>query len=107
MWIRSQKRKMLVKVTSVYIYEKLDGTFMIKGLNECCVGYQDDDFFNLGTYGTEERALEVLDEIQKHIVSLELARKGNHFENLARDCYSAYEFERRSEAICIYQMPEE
>ena len=106
MWIRSQDGKKLVKVTSVHIYVKSYGTFAIEGLNECSAGYVE-DIFDVGEYETEERALEVLDEIQKHIVSLELARKGNHFENLARDCYSAYEFERRSEAICIYQMPKE
>ena len=70
MWIRSQDKKRLAKVTSVHIYEELDGMFMLKGLNECCVGYQDDDYFNLGEYETEERALEVLNEIQNEISEL-------------------------------------
>ena len=96
MWIRSQDKKTLVDAGSLFA-----NNLKVFAYDKASVAY------TLGEYETQERALEVLDEIQKHIVSLELARKGNHFENLARDCYSAYEFERRSEAICIYQMPEE
>ena len=69
MWIRSQDERKLAKVTSVHIYKEPNGMFMIKGLNECCVGYQVSDYFNLGEYETQERALEVLDFIQQSIIS--------------------------------------
>ena len=96
MWIRSQDKRELIDASHAYVNE----------IN-CIISVCGEGYCELGEYETKERALEVLDEIQKHIVSLELAIKGNRFENLARDCYSAYEFERRSEAICIYQMPKE
>ena len=107
MWIRSQYRKMLVKVTSVYIYGKLDGTFMIRGLNECCVGYQDDDFFNLGTYGTEERALEVLDEIQESIARDVFYRTEDCIRAVNTLIDDTPSFLNEMQNGLIYQMPKE
>ena len=106
MWIRSQDRKKLVKVTSVQFYKASNGMFLFEGLNECCVGYQDDDYFNLGMYKTEERALEVLDEIQNRIVSLEIVRNTDYFNKLA-SISSENDFTKDSEKVCIYQMPKE
>ena len=56
LWIRSQDKTTLEKVQALQICENPDGTW----------------FFNsgliLGEYKTKERALEVLDEIQKYIL---------------------------------------
>ena len=105
MWIRSQDGKKLVKVTSVHIYVKSYGTFAIEGLNECFAGYVE-DIFDVGEYETEERALEVLDEIQKSIVSLEIVRNTDYFNKLA-SISSGNDFTKDSEKVCIYQMPKE
>ncbi len=61
LWIRTQDRKGLVKVNAIFI----DDTNMIDNgyvtiYSQCCE-------YELGTYPTKERALEVLDEIQKFI----------------------------------------
>lgn len=58
LWIRSQNKKQLSKSNKIYIkllnteYEILSG----------------DVFYILGSYKTKERALEVLDEIQRFII---------------------------------------
>ena len=54
MWIRSQDGKRLIKTEVIGIYDK----------NLWC----DDVNEKLGTYETEERALEVLDEIEVYLI---------------------------------------
>ena len=54
LWVRSQDRKRLLKVDLLSIKDFFN--------------IVSDDFYVLGTYETEERALEVLDEIQGKIV---------------------------------------
>lgn len=58
MWIRSQDKEVLTKV--IDIYKQADTNeiwaYSDKGIKNC-----------LGFYATKERALEVLDEIQKYI----------------------------------------
>ena len=54
LWIRNQDKENLVKVNEVYVEERLI---------EC------KDTI-LGVYKTKERALEVLDEIQCHLVNI-------------------------------------
>ena len=65
LWIRSQNKMMLLKIDNAFID---DGTI--------CT-YSGDDAFILGEYATKERALEVLDEIQKLLTPqvCELAKK--------------------------------
>lgn len=60
-WIRSQDRKRLVKVEDARILGCSDGCSDIWANNNC----------NLGKYSTEEKALKVLDMIEKHIDGLE------------------------------------
>ena len=62
LWIRSQDKKRLVKVDYVYI----EPTY---GLEICCGSYHCLNQ-NIGTYTTNERALEVLDEIEDLMRSL-------------------------------------
>lgn len=61
MWIRSQNKKSLCNPTFVSIYEETKGfTFYVDGEK-----YEDKI---IGRYPTEARALEVLDEIQAHVI---------------------------------------
>lgn len=70
-WIRSSKKKNLIKCESLSI---LDGKDVYSNDKKC---YEYDKYTicemwehgvtPLGTYKTEERAIEVLDEIQEHI----------------------------------------
>ena len=57
LWIRSQDRIKLIKVDEVKIET-------VKGGNTFIYSHTTD----LGTYTTRERALEILDEIQKDII---------------------------------------
>ncbi len=56
-WIRTQ-RMSLVLVLCVWYYK---GSLRARSIDECV--------FNIGEYQSEERAVQVLDEIQKHIQS--------------------------------------
>ena len=53
LWIRSQDRKTLLKMNRIYVFSQ---TIFAE--------YIDNREIDLGTYKTNERALEVLDEIQ-------------------------------------------
>ena len=64
LWIRSQNRLGLVKTTDVCINYNNQKSIIANFRN---LGNGDDDYFPLGEYDTEERALEVLDEIQRLI----------------------------------------
>lgn len=55
LWIRSQDKKRLIKVS--YIDIGIEGNVIF--------GHITDGYMPLGEYDTENRALEVLDEIQK------------------------------------------
>lgn len=59
MWIRSQSKKALLNVSSIHILK--DGGMSLM----CCVVAGCD--YELGVYSTEEKALKVLDEIQRKI----------------------------------------
>ena len=65
LWIRSQKnnkiRPILIKVESLELGDDLEGM-------DCIVA---NNLYNLGTYKTKERALEVLNEIQRLIEDLQ------------------------------------
>ena len=57
MWVRSQDKKTLVKVDKLIIaYDTDEKIYEIHNVYD-----------SLGTYNTKERAIEVLDEIQKKI----------------------------------------
>lgn len=71
LWIRSQDKEILTKIDSIhYYYDEDNNTHNIDGV-----------YYILGTYKTKERALEILDEIQRFIYSqgksyVELNEKG-------------------------------
>lgn len=57
LWVRSQSKKILMKVTKVHIW----------GGDILASGYTEFDEI-IGEYNTKERALEVLNEIQNYIL---------------------------------------
>lgn len=70
MWLRSQNGKRLVNVNMIVAE---------KGTGNCCVvasvdGNIDNSFI-AGEYETEERALEIINEIQERIISNQIASK--------------------------------
>ena len=80
-WIRTQNKKALIKVNELFIVKHYED-YMI-------MDYPNDNVnsgLNLGVYKTQERALEVLDEIQEYI---------------QHDCID------RDFVATIYQMPKE
>ncbi|WP_069649666.1 hypothetical protein [Caloranaerobacter ferrireducens] len=66
MWIRSQDKKMLIKANVIQVCSLDDEYTQIWGyVNE--ISEPQYNGFILGEYKTEERALEVLDDIQNRI----------------------------------------
>lgn len=61
MWIRSQNRDVLVNVNDICFNKLNIHSEIIYQFR--CYGYGD-DYYILGEYSTEEKALKVLDEIQ-------------------------------------------
>ena len=91
LWIRSQDKKSLVKVSRLDVSAltgngELTGQGLIRNLYD-----KDEDW--LGIYATEERALEVLDEITKRKDELDKS----YFLGM----------EEASFVSSIYEMPEE
>lgn len=88
MWIRSQDKTVLVKVFDFRVdcCIGLDGEYYIQGNLD-----SNYDSYILGTYKSKERAIEVLDEIQKKIIDFEFGK--------ANECLISNEV--------VYQMPEE
>lgn len=67
LWIRSQDRESLTKVSDVeYTYKKGDLYTDVRGKHY--IGTYYDNLKILGEYKSKERALEVLDEIQRYIL---------------------------------------
>ena len=60
MWIRSQNKKNIIKVNEVLICTMDDNKYFIEG-------FWDRGSDTLGIYSSEEKALKVLDEIQRII----------------------------------------
>lgn len=66
LWIRSQNRAALVKVDELYV-QKNYGEYLV---TDVPIDYPNNETYagiNFGTYKTKERALEVLDEIQRKL----------------------------------------
>jgi len=82
LWIRSQDRDELIKADNIYITTCNEGWAIRSGIA-------------LGKYRTQERALEVLDEIEKLLKGNILSHHINKF-----DIYNG-------ENIKIYEMPKE
>jgi hypothetical protein len=59
LWVRSQDKTTLIKCSEIYIAE--EKSYLIKEASSSHI---------LGAYKTIDRALEVLDEIQRHLIWL-------------------------------------
>lgn len=62
LWIRSQDKRILQKVDNVYLNANYDN-------RRICTNDSRDYESDLGEYKTEERALEVLDEIEEFLIN--------------------------------------
>lgn len=80
MWIRSQSKETLLKVTKIFIQN-----------NEIFANMEDGFDEMVGEYKSKERAIEVLDEIQTHISRYKVLE--------VDECLEAEDV--------VYQMPEE
>lgn len=99
LWIRSQDKERLVKVEYLeYFYKKVHYANEEKPREEHYnIGayISNEQFIILGEYATEERTLEVLDEIQKKIILINLGHDfGSPMVDLKNPTY-------------IYEMPKE
>lgn len=63
MWVRTQDKETLVKADKLYI-DKNNNKYTIN-FDSCT-----DRWYILGTYKSKERAIEVLDEIQKLLIAM-------------------------------------
>ena len=66
MWLRSQNRDVLVNVNDVCFYKVKKDSEIIYQFR--CYGYGD-DYYILGEYSTKEKAMKVMNLIQRQIVS--------------------------------------
>lgn len=90
LWIRSQDKERLRLVDSLRIYQEDEGQIDFNIQDGGCI---------LGTYKTKERALEVLDEIQKLLVGyINAEAKGNQANGILGTTYIK---------TCFYEMPKE
>lgn len=81
MFVRSQNKEVLVNVNDVCFYKMKKDSYQFR-----CYGYGD-NYYILGEYSTQEKALRVMDMIQKQIAfcseSYEIVRpvlKSDNFE---------------------------
>lgn len=100
LWIRSQNRKKLYKVTNLDI--KTHTTYSNYGSYERTAIFNDNII--LGDY-EEEKALKILDEIQKAILYIGLPDEEliQHFKGKCIGSFSA----NSKSYVVIYEMPEE
>ena len=104
LWIRTQDRECLTKVNHLYINEKGNNIYEIS---------QEDDI-PLGKYISKERALEVLDEIQKKITPVTIIRQ-THPTKYIDDkktisdtvLYIQEDVDVKKVGMIIYEMPKE
>lgn len=104
LWIRTQDKSRLIKVNSLQ-YEELRKTYYISGY---C--FNEVDSCVLGTYTTEKRALEVLDEIQNILKpKMFLKSNGGAFVSNDNDLHIINPTYEKIEPLgtYVYEMPEE
>lgn len=100
LWIRSQDRTTLIRSYEIYISEYGKDSYVIKAKRTSHI---------LGSYNTFERALEVLDEIQKlfepKIILKSIKEIAQTLDGVYYTNPNEYEIEQLSSYV--YQMPEE
>lgn len=110
LWIRSQDKRILIKVYNIFLNANYDN----KRINT----YDGDSNITLGEYKTKERALEVLDEIEKTLKpQLTIKDNGKTIgPDDIRELYTSFEgaiikegatYELKEFSNFVYQMPAE
>ena len=89
LWIRSQDKRILQKVDNVYLNANYEN-------KRICTNDSRDYESDLGEYETEERAIEVLDEIHRLLINLQCLE-------VAPDVYKII----KGNLNCVYEMPQE
>lgn len=112
LWIRSQDKTRLIKVNNVqYTYIKGDLYSDVRGKHY--IGTYYDNLEILGEYATKERAIEVLDEIEKLIKPITIFQNcqvdKSTIEKIKEIGYCMVNNDARVEQIsqAFYQMPED
>lgn len=107
LWIRSQKRGEIMKVSYLEIDEEGKEKFLIIARNG-------DPYFDqcLGLYKTKERALEVLDEIQNILKPRLLIRRNDDNDKvllgaLQKGVTQTIDTEYKELSTYVYEMPKE
>lgn len=85
LWIRSQDKERLINANALNIYNVNENRYIIENYS-----------IILGEYNSEERAKEVLDEIQNYMIKGSFAK----IENKLGECINL-----KPNPIIIYQMP--
>lgn len=104
LWVRSQDKRLLQKVNNIF----LEANYENKRIST-----YDGDNVELGEYETKERALEVLDEIEKLIKPITIFQNcqvdKSTIEKIKEIGYCMVNNDARVEQIsqAFYQMPEE
>lgn len=90
LWIRTQDRTTLIRSYEIYIVEQ-QNMYLIRAKRTSHI---------LGSYSTFERALEVLDEIQRRLIKLQLV-------SLEEKGQARKDAVINDNLKCVYEMPEE
>lgn len=94
LWIRTQNKKQLLLINTIALAEDEIGLLLGYGIDgKVKTG--------LGEYESDERALEILDEIQDCMTI-----DHTHYEDKHNTCYQECGF-YKSDILLIYEMPEE
>ena len=110
LWIRSQDRTNLIKVERILCEEYAISNISAK--NYKLRGFTKDYNSTIATYTTKERALEVLDEIQRLITPTINWNPIIKHEIKPEDTYTRTTFERYEQSVevlpyYVYEMPKE
>lgn len=90
LWIRTQDRMTLIRSYEIYIVEQ-QNMYLIRAKRTSHI---------LGSYSTFERALEILDEIQRRLIKLQLV-------SLEEKGQARKDAVINDNLKCVYEMPEE
>lgn len=97
MWVRSQDGMTLTDAKTFRIYYSQDSGYRIYCDQKCIR----EEFTNLGTYSTKEKALKVLDMMQNLLIYI----KKTELQSMVLSCSNTLNFEVHIENY-IFQMPQ-
>lgn len=89
MWVRSQSKRTLMNCK----YFTVDSTNVV-------IGMSGGNYISLGSYSTEEKALKVLDKIERFVTDLERCL-------IETDNYSGFHTTRKVVDNVVFQMPQD